>query len=144
MAAETKFSNILVALDGSEQARKAASVAIDLAEKYGAHITFLTVIQIAFEGGGPVRPASKDFDRAERVLDEAIKIARDKGLRDRAFDIVLEQGSPAQQIVDYANRNESDLIVMGNRGLGHLTGLLLGSVSSKVLGLAACPVLAVK
>ena len=139
------FSNILVALDGSDQARKAVNVAIDLAEKYGAHITFLTVIQIAFtEAGLPARPASKDLDLAERVLDEAIIIARDKGLRDRAFDIVLEEGSPAHQIVNYAKHNESDLIVMGNRGLGHLRGLLLGSVSSKVSRLAACTVLAVK
>ena len=71
-------NNILVAFDGAARARKAANVAIDHAEKYGAPITFLTVIQIEFAAAGhPARPAGKNFDRAERVLDEAINIARD-------------------------------------------------------------------
>lgn len=54
------FGNILVAFDSSARARKAANVAIDLAEKYGAPITFLTVIQIEFTAAvHPARTAGK-------------------------------------------------------------------------------------
>ena len=54
------FGNVLVAFDGAARARKAANVAIDHAEKYGAPITFLTVIQIEFTAAvHPARPADK-------------------------------------------------------------------------------------
>ena len=54
------FGNVPVAFDGAARARKAANMAIDHAEKYGAHITFLTVIQIEFTAAGhPARPADK-------------------------------------------------------------------------------------
>ncbi len=54
------FGNVLAAFDGAARARKAANVAIDLAGKYGAPITFLTVIQIEFTASGhPARPAGK-------------------------------------------------------------------------------------
>ena len=54
------FGNVLVAFDGAARARKAANVAIDLAGKCGAPITFLTVIQIEFTAAGhPARPAGK-------------------------------------------------------------------------------------
>jgi len=54
------------------------------------------------------------------------------------------QGPPAEAILDVAKTRECDLIVMGSRGLGQFTGLLLGSQSQKVVQHAECPVLIVK
>jgi nucleotide-binding universal stress UspA family protein len=56
---------------------------------------------------------------------------------------VLE-GSAAEAILEVASTRKSDLIVMGSRGLGTLSGLLLGSQSQKVVQHANCPVLIVK
>ena len=56
----------------------------------------------------------------------------------------LLEGSPAETILDVANTRKSDLIVIGSRGLGRLTGVLLGSQSQKVVQHAPCPVLIVR
>ena len=53
-------------------------------------------------------------------------------------------GSPAQKIVEFADKNGIDLIVMGNRGLGAFSRTLLGSVSNKVINTAKCDVYVVK
>jgi nucleotide-binding universal stress UspA family protein len=74
---------------------------------------------------------------------EAVKFrAEQRGVK--AVEPLLEQGDPADQIVRAAERHGADLIVMGRRGLGHLEGLLLGSVSHKVCHLADCACLTVK
>ena len=57
---------------------------------------------------------------------------------------VLREGDPAAAIRDLAREEKPDIIVMGRRGLGDLAGLLLGSVSQKVLHLAECACLTVK
>jgi nucleotide-binding universal stress UspA family protein len=56
----------------------------------------------------------------------------------------LIEGSPAEAILNVADTRQSDLIVMGSRGLGVLTGALLGSTSQKVISHAPCPVLIVR
>jgi nucleotide-binding universal stress UspA family protein len=56
----------------------------------------------------------------------------------------LIEGSPAEAIIEVAKTRNSDVIVMGSRGLGRLAGLLLGSTSQKVVSHAPCPVLIVR
>jgi nucleotide-binding universal stress UspA family protein len=56
---------------------------------------------------------------------------------------VIEDGDPADRILEVAEREKADLIVMGRRGLGDLKGLLLGSVTHKVAQLSKCPCLTV-
>ena len=56
----------------------------------------------------------------------------------------VEVGDPAETVLDIAEEEESDLIVMGSRGFGTFRRLLMGSVSSQVLAQAHCPVLVVK
>ena len=53
----------------------------------------------------------------------------------------LIEGSPAEAIIEVAETRQSDVIVMGSRGMGTLAGLLLGSTSQKVVSHASCPVL---
>jgi nucleotide-binding universal stress UspA family protein len=76
------------------------------------------------------------------VADQAVLAARQCGAANVTSRI--EDGDAATSILDAAEQERADLIVMGSRGLGHLRGMLLGSVSHKVAQLATCPVLLVK
>lgn len=77
-----------------------------------------------------------------RILDHAEGAARDKGVA--RVRKVLETGDPAHRILELAEREGVDLIVMGSRGLGEIKGLLMGSVSHKVGQLARCTCVTVK
>jgi len=57
---------------------------------------------------------------------------------------VVHYGDPAEQIIDFAEKRPCDLIILGCRGFGPLRGIIIGSVSQKVLYSTQCPVLIVK
>ncbi len=146
------FGHILVALDGSEHARKAAEIGTDLAAKYGARLTFLTVTK-AYKISAQARrymelenllgePKYVIDEMTAAILDGAKDRARAEGLAD--FRTVAKEGAPARTIVDYAKREACDLIVMGSRGMGDLEAALLGSVAHTVSRLAPCTVITVK
>ena len=84
---------------------------------------------------------TSNIKEADEILKKAIEIVGE--IPGEIHTEVLE-GSPAEAILDVANTRKSDLIVMGSRGLGRLTGLLLGSQSQKVVQHAPCPVLIVR
>jgi nucleotide-binding universal stress UspA family protein len=79
---------------------------------------------------------------AERTLAEAERTAKSKGVS--AVSLVTERGDPVKRILDCANREHVDLIVMGTRGLSDLKGLLMGSVSHKICQLSECSCITVK
>ena len=97
----------------------------------------------------PVRSAD-DLEHAyrlrvavgERLIEEARSEARRAGVTDVHGQ--TSEGEPARVILDRAASVGADLVVMGTRGLSELKGLLLGSVSHKVLQLAECPCLTIK
>lgn len=76
----------------------------------------------------------KDLAEAKQLLDEA-------GVAYKSHTAI---GDPADTIATFSEQNQCDAIVMGTRGLGRVTGLLLGSVATKVLQLAKVPVVLVK
>ncbi len=78
----------------------------------------------------------------KHVLSGAEKICRDKGIK--AVELAVEEGHPAELILESAKRTKADMIVMGSRGLGNLKGVLMGSVSHKVSHLAECTCVTVK
>jgi nucleotide-binding universal stress UspA family protein len=79
---------------------------------------------------------------ANRIVNVAEQRARSRGAT--AVEAVVEFGNPAKVILERAREAGVDLIVMGRRGLGALPGMLLGSVSGKILHLADCACLTVK
>ena len=139
------YSNILLGVDGSENALHAAQTAGDLARHMKSKI--LRVV-VAYE---PVPPylgepnlqtaISSRLKQANEILEKALKSV---GKIPGEIHTEILEGSPAEAILDVANTRKSDLIVMGSRGLGRLTGLLLGSQSQKVVQHAHCPVLIVR
>ncbi|GAP06837.1 universal stress protein UspA [Anaerolinea thermolimosa] len=138
------FKRILVAYDGSEWSKRAAELAGKLArEQKDTQVWVVCAI-----GAVPTTLGQTIADQwiAEqtltggKLLDEAVNLLGDVPEIHRE----LLFGPPAESIIDVAETRSCDLIVMGSRGVGALTGLLLGSQSHKVISLAKCPVLVVK
>lgn len=78
----------------------------------------------------------------DKIVERATQLARDRGVK--TVKPIVEDGDAVERILTHAERENVDLIVMGSRGLGALTGLLLGGNSHKVSQLAKCAVLTVK
>jgi nucleotide-binding universal stress UspA family protein len=139
------FNHILLGVDGSEHALHAAKTAADLARSMKSNILRIVV---AFD---PVPPylgepnmqtaISARMKEAETILQKAKDAVGD--IPGEIHTEILE-GPPAEAILDVANTRKSDLIVMGSRGLGRLSGALMGSQSQKVVQHAPCPVLIVR
>ena len=78
----------------------------------------------------------------DKIVEDGRRIAADKGAKNIVTQIAI--GDAASKIVQHANNEHADLIVMGTRGLGEIKGMLLGSVTNKVAQLATCPCLTVR
>jgi nucleotide-binding universal stress UspA family protein len=137
------FRRILLAYDGSDASTKACELAIDLARRYGAQLTVLSVARPPEFGDEVETEAVIENSRAyhEKLLD-AVR------MRVKASDIdatlMVEVGHPTEQIIAAAERAETDLIVLGHRGKTLFQRLRLGSVSKQVVQYADCPVLVVR
>ncbi len=133
---------ILVAYDGSEGSKVAVKKAAELAAKFGAAVTLLTV-------GGPlmgagmaaIKTPQMNEQEYERVADEGIALL---GQRQVAAQKQFRWVDPADIILQEAEAGDYDLIVMGHRGVSsniRRDAGLLGSVAVKVLNRARCSVL---
>ena len=96
--------------------------------------------------GVTLRSAMQDFENESRQRLEAALAPCATMLRSRVRSVVtiIPTGAPAETILREAELNDSDLIIVGARGLGALERVALGSVSESVLRHAACPVLVVR
>ena len=145
------IKTILVAVDGSKQAAKATGIATDLAQRCGAKLIVLHVVTPIFEGE---RDKLAEFARMEHleqteyemlqergraIVESAESSARQSGLT--SVEPIVEVGDPAVVIVNMTRARNADLVVVGRRGRGTLSGLLLGSVSNKIIQLADAPCL---
>jgi nucleotide-binding universal stress UspA family protein len=81
---------------------------------------------------------------ARELLSKAVKFAKDSGVTDAKDELVTDLVSPYQGIVQLAEHDEADVIVIGTRGNGGFKKLLLGSVANSVLHYAGCSVLVTK
>jgi len=138
-------NTIVVGFDGSEHASRALDRAMEIAAEGGQ----LIVVSVARKPADPtflLTTSGADFgeeDAARTSLDDAEARARAKG---RGFTLrtVEAHGDPADMLVQVANNEGADLIVVGSRGLNLAQrAIRLGSVSTKVLYHAACDVLVV-
>lgn len=138
---------ILVATDGSDGADRAVDYAAHLAKNEGGDLLIVHVIG----GSGLPDNVFRQFTHAEQAwLQEQLELVSKKILnaaRDRARGIgagtiLLESrtGDVAQKIVEIAQEKNVEAIVIGKRGIGRIAGLLLGSISQKVVSLAPRPV----
>ena len=135
------FNTIVLALDGSDGAKTAIPVAVELAEKEGAKLVLAHVTEYSPAEGGEVPRPGEDEIRAE-IKQQAEEIS-ERGIETEVqfADSVL--GGPAHAIVDIADRTGGELIVAGTRGHTSMAEILLGSVSHRLLHIAERPVLTV-
>ncbi len=144
------FQKILVAVDGSAASFKAVEIARRMIEEGSAkEVTLLHVVVNHNEVmlvNGMYMPL--DYPQLYNELNEAAKKVLESAKAILGPDIpaeqLLESGPPAEIICKIAEKENFDLILIGNRGLNRLQRLLLGSISSKVSTLAHCSVLVVK
>jgi nucleotide-binding universal stress UspA family protein len=137
------YRKILIAYEGSESARKALDTALDFAARDGAELHVLTVVRGLDIADDVETEAVIENSLAyhRKLLSEIEEPVRKRGVSAR-FEAVV--GHPAEQIIYYADRNEVDLIVVGDRGRSKFARLLLGSVSKQVVQYADRPVLVVR
>jgi len=144
---------ILVAVDGSQNAQRALEAAVDMAKHLKAelriaHVVYVPTLFWSMGVPGSAVPTDKIEEDAERVarelLDKALKFAKDAGVTNAKDELVTDLVSPYQGIVQLAEHDGADLIVVGTRGNGGFKKLLLGSVANSVLHYAGCSVLVTK
>ena len=144
------FSKILLALDGSESSRDAAHYAIELAKSNSAELIVITVLHKSLSSYGLApAPSESQLDREKRALKTKEwfeKVTHEAEATHVTFrtELVDTQLSIESAIVEYAEEENADLIVMGTRGLSGFKRLLLGSVALGVATYSTCPVLIIK
>ena len=137
------FSKILVAIDGSESAKKAFTTSIYLASVSNCRIDVIHVVSCEFGGDSAASlELVEDLKiKANSMLEEYKKYALEKDIRPK---FMLEIGDPANMIIEIVNSKDYDLVVLGTRGMNVFKELVLGSVSIKVMNHAKCPVMVVR
>lgn len=139
-----RYDTILVATDGSEQTERAIAHGIGLAERYGATLHVLSVVDlqsISFDDDG--FSADERTRRAfQRIATDAVETVEYRAeQRDIEVTTALRNGSPAAEIRRYAREEEVDLVVMGTRGRRGIERRVLGSVAARVIARLSRPVL---
>jgi nucleotide-binding universal stress UspA family protein len=158
--AKGKFTKILVAIDGSEQSMKAAEYAIAMAKEdnnnnnnsqlIALHVLFSqTGYAYSTNLFGLVTPSSinkflEDAKNEAQQWFDKIKEKISENEIQLKTEVVVSPTSVVAAIVDYAEHESVDLIVIGSRGRSGFKKLLLGSTASGVVTYATCPVFIVK
>ncbi len=139
------YKHILVPVDGSETAFKAAKEALALAKLFGSKVIALYVVELR----RLKEYAEAEREQVKRKLREfgvktLEKVQAEAGKFDVAFESMVKEGAPAEVIVETAGEVEAELIVIGTRGLTGLKRMVLGSTAYRVVEWADCNVLVVK
>ena len=144
-----QYKKILIAIDGSKNSIKALSHAVAMARSFDAELCILYISAFSqqlpltdqIKGSKiPQFSPSNPESFAKKVIAEALRCVPE-GIRVTTHD---EPGEPRIAITEFAERNGYDVIVLGSRGLGTISGLLMGSVSSYVIHKVKCPVFIIK
>jgi nucleotide-binding universal stress UspA family protein len=145
------FASIVVGTDGSDTAITAVRYAIDLARELGARLQIVSAYEPVSAGRRRTERTDvpKDLqwmvnphEEVLAMLEEAKEEATGAGVA--AVETFARQGDAADAILDVAEEQRSDLIVVGNRGMTGAKRFLLGSVPNKVSHHAPCSVLIVR
>jgi nucleotide-binding universal stress UspA family protein len=147
------IKRVLAAVDSSQNAQSALEAAVELAkgvkaELRVAHVVYIPTLFWSMGVPGSAIPTDKIEEDAEasarELLAKAVKFAKDSGVETVKDELVTDLVSPYQGIVQLAERDDADVIVIGTRGNGGFKKLLLGSVANSVLHYAGCSVLVTK
>jgi nucleotide-binding universal stress UspA family protein len=152
--AQQQISKIVVPIDGSEKSMEAADYAVKMAERYGSEVAVVYVIHMdqnlellgiyRLSGPDPIKKKMEEAHaEAQKWFAEISRNAEQRKVHVKT-DVIEFPMSVVSTIVEYAVRENADLIVIGTRGRSGLSKMLLGSVASGVVSYAPCPVVVVK
>jgi nucleotide-binding universal stress UspA family protein len=137
------MKKIIVAIDGSQPAMHAARTAVQLAEKSHGEVTLAYVVpqvlipaEVPFAAGELAEEAVK---AGEILLEQAAKELGQPGLRR-----VCLTGSPAERLTEFAEAENFDLVVVGSKGRGAVSRMLVGSTTDRLVHICKKPVLVVR
>jgi nucleotide-binding universal stress UspA family protein len=129
------FTNILVAMDGSEASQRALSQAVDLAKLCNAKLHTIYVVETGLFSSLPMEGTVEIMysvleKEGEEVMDRAKKYATEKSI---TVITHMKQGHAGSEILALAEEEKSDLIIVGSHGKSNTDRLLIGSVSTFVV-----------
>jgi nucleotide-binding universal stress UspA family protein len=143
-----QFRHILAPTDFSEYSKQAVASALELAKKFGAKLSILHVVELPpypVEGYVPPSVTStflEDLERqASQDLAQVTPEAESAGIEVARLVTV---GSPYRKIIDMAEAEQVDLIVMATAGRTGFSRLVMGSIAERVVRTASCPVLTIR
>jgi len=137
------YMNILVPLDGSKYSEKALLHACDMAKNYQSRLILLYVVEKLISINPLDKKAYLEMLRkvGNDVLVKGKKTALKQGIDSK---IVVKEGNIANEIIKLAKKEQCNLIIVGNKGLGATARFFLGSVSNKLANNSPCSILIVK
>jgi nucleotide-binding universal stress UspA family protein len=141
------YKKILIGYDGSENAKRALDRAIALASLDGTSLRVVVAVNTILTVYGPSAPyyppgyQEQVMKEGKSLLDLAVKRAKEAGVKVAGS---VEDGHPAEIILDLSESEGIDLVVLGRRGISGLERFLLGGVSSSVVSHSKRDVLIVK
>jgi nucleotide-binding universal stress UspA family protein len=138
------FKKIVWATDGSESADKALAVAKMLATESSGELVAVHCEELTLpgKGGGSLPVAANEEDLKSKIERQVSELSAD-GITATLETTRAKVGGAAHAIASAALVHESDAIVVGTRGHTPLAGLLVGSVTQRLLHIAPCPLIAV-
>ena len=140
------FTNILVAIDGSDISMLGLNRAITLAKQDSAKLHIIYVIDTRDTGNGPMDATGeliheRFLTEGKQALDAAKKLADEAGID---YEVHMETGSAGDTIVKTAEKQQCDLIVLGSLSKSKINRLILGSIASYVLNTAKTNIMIVR
>ena len=143
-----QFRHIMAPTDFSEYSKQAVTSALELAQKFGAKLTILHVIELPpypVEGYAPPSVTAtflEDLERqAAQDLAQIVPEAESAGVE---VARVIAVGTPYRKIIETAEAEQVDLIVMATAGRTGFSHLVMGSIAERVVRTATCPVLTIR
>jgi nucleotide-binding universal stress UspA family protein len=137
------FEKIVLGLDGSPESTKALVVARQLATSASSHIEIVHVREYMIAGRAGMQTSHADEDELEAIVRRQAKELEEAGVDSKLTLVSTTAGGPAHVLADRAREMGAEVIIVGTRGRTAVAGLLLGSVTQRLLHIAPCPVLAV-
>jgi nucleotide-binding universal stress UspA family protein len=128
---------LLCATDGSNHSIKAVAFAASMAKRLDASLTYIAVNPVVLSRGTTAR--LWDDSEVQQMLDQAARAAKDNGIKDVKC-VRTPADDVAAAIVEYAERNSVDQIILGSGGKRAATRMMVGSVSLDVVKRASCTV----
>lgn len=142
------YQSILVPVDGSDQSCEALRVAASLVDADSGSLYAINIQDLPLAEDGIGRAAGLPATNADEIVQREGRAVIDQvcervGLTSKQVQPIVLSGKPAQAIIDEAHRLGVDAVVMGSRGNSNIKSLVVGSVSYRVMHVAACAVIIV-